>query len=609
MAMLRETFASAPLTERGSGILIAGDVKTKWIAYANGRSVILRNLANPLEVDVYGEHSYNVTVARFSPNGEWVASGDVSGTVRIWGIGPEHPLKFEIKALSGKVDDLDWSFDGQRILVCGDAKGTTFLRAFMWDSGSNVGEFDGHSKRVLTAAFKPSRPFAIVSGGEDFLVNFYTGPPFRFKTSHREHSNFVNCIRYSPDGTKFITLGSDKKGVIFEGRSGEKLGELSGQNGHTGSIYAASWSPDSKKVLTVSADKTAKVWEISEAGSGTVITTFSLGSAVMDMQVGCLWLGDYLITVSLGGNITYLSMADPSRPLNVVSGHLKSITAITIARDGDETEIVSSSYDSVVIRWALGSGYVGKVAVGDFMSSVKKTVVAGGKIYVSGLDNKVFTASLSGDNLLDKASIDLGAQIKDLDVVSASKGDLALVTLESELVLLQRSKVLSRTPLSYIATAGALAPDGRSAVAGGQNGKLYVYSIDGDTLIEGTVLEKHRGPVTVVRFSPDGSMIASGDQNREAVVWSKNSGNWQVKVKNMLYHTARITTLAWSPDSLSVATGSVDTSVYVYDVTKAAATRTVIKNAHLGGVTAVAFVNDTTLVTGGDDSCLRVWNL
>lgn len=82
-----------------------------------------------------------------------------------------------------------------------------------------------------------------------------------------------------------------------------------------------------------------------------------------------------------------------------------------------------------------------------------------------------------------------------------------------------------------------------------------------------------------------------------------------MKVKNMLYHTARITALAWSPDSLKVATGSVDTSVCVYDVTKAASARTLIKNAHLGGVTAVAFVDATTLVTGGDDSCLRVWNM
>lgn len=137
----------------------------------------------------------------------------------------------------------------------------------------------------------------------------------------------------------------------------------------------------------------------------------------------------------------------------------------------------------------------------------------------------MLTASLSGDTLLDKVSVDLGAQIRDLDVVSPSKGDVAIVTLESELVLLQGSKIISRKAVTYIATAGALAPSGTAAVAGGQNGNLYVYSINDYMLTEETVLEKHRGPITTVRFSPDGSMIASGDQNREAIVWSQDSGN------------------------------------------------------------------------------------
>lgn len=54
-----------------------------------------------------------------------------------------------------------------------------------WDSGSTVGDFDGHSRRVLSCAFKPTRPFRIVSCGEDFLVNFYDGPPFKFNMSIR----------------------------------------------------------------------------------------------------------------------------------------------------------------------------------------------------------------------------------------------------------------------------------------------------------------------------------------------------------------------------------------------------------------------------------------
>lgn len=67
---------------------------------------------------------------------------------------------------------------------------------------------------------------------------------------NREHSNFVNCVRFAPDGSKFITVSSDKKGIIYDGKTCEKLGELSSDDGHRGSIYAVSWSPDGKQVLT-----------------------------------------------------------------------------------------------------------------------------------------------------------------------------------------------------------------------------------------------------------------------------------------------------------------------------------------------------------------------
>lgn len=58
-----------------------------------------------------------------------------------------------------------------------------------------MGEFDGHSRRVLSCAFKPTRPFRIVTCGEDFLVNFYEGPPFRFKLSQRL-SVFLLCVAF-----------------------------------------------------------------------------------------------------------------------------------------------------------------------------------------------------------------------------------------------------------------------------------------------------------------------------------------------------------------------------------------------------------------------------
>lgn len=76
---------------------------------------------------------------------------------------------------------------------------------------------------------------------------FYVYP---IPSNFRDHSNFVNCIRYAPDGSKFISVSSDKKGLIYDGKTGDKIGELSSEGSHTGSIYAVSWSPDSKQVIS-----------------------------------------------------------------------------------------------------------------------------------------------------------------------------------------------------------------------------------------------------------------------------------------------------------------------------------------------------------------------
>ncbi|TYI43638.1 hypothetical protein ES332_A01G183600v1 [Gossypium tomentosum] len=606
MASLIETYACAPSTERGRGILISGDPKTNSILYCNARSVFIRYLDRPLHVAVYGDHSYPVTVARYSPNGEWIASADVSGIIRIWGTHNDFVLKNEFKVLSGRIDDLQWSPDGLRIVACGDGEGKSFVRAFMWDSGSTVGDFDGHSKRVLSCHFKPTRPFRIASCGEDFLVNFYEGPPFKFKLSHREHANFVNCIRFSPDGSKLISVSSDKKGIIYDAKTGETMGQLSSEDGHTGSIYAVSWSGDGKHVLTVSADKTAKIWEIFEDGTGKVSKTLECSGSggVEDMLVGCLWQNDHLITVSLSGTINLYSARDPDKQPLCLSGHMKNVNTLTLI-ESNEKIILSSSFDGSILRWTPGTGHSGKLQRKD-SSQIKCLVATKEEIMTSGYDNKVWRISLDQDKAGDAEHIDVGSQPKDLSQAINSP-DLAFVSLDSGVVLLKDMQILSNINLGFSVTASVIAPDGSEAIVGGHDGKLHIYSVSGDSLTEEATLEKHRGPISVIRYSPDFSMFASADLNREAVVWDRTSK--EVKLNNMLFHTARINCLAWSPNSTMVATGSLDTCVIIYEVGKPASSRITVKNAHPGGVYGLVFIDDCNVASSGEDACIRVWKI
>ena len=77
----------------------------------------------------------------------------------------------------------------------------------------------------------------------------------------------------------------------------------------------------------------------------------------------------------------------------------------------------------------------------------------------------------------------------------------------------------------------------------------------------------------------------------------------------MLYHTARINCLAWSPDSSMVATGSLDTCVIIYDNSKPPSSRMTIKGANLGGVYGLAFIDDYTVASSGEDAFIRLWKL
>ncbi|CAH1426588.1 unnamed protein product [Lactuca virosa] len=607
MAKLIETYACVPSTERGRGILISGDPKTNAFMYCNGRSVIIRYLDRPLDVEVYAEHAYQTTVARFSPNGEWIASADVSGTIRIYGTHNGFVLKNEFRVLSGRIDDIQWSADGMRIVASGDGKGKSFVRAFMWDSGSNVGEFDGHSRRVLSCAFKPTRPFRIVSCGEDFLVNFYEGPPFKFKQSHRDHSNFVNCVRFSPDGNKFITVSSDKRGLLYDGKTAEVKGELSKEDAHTGSIYAVSWSPDSKQVLTVSADKTAKIWTISDDFNGTLSKTLTCpgSGGVEDMLVGCLWQNDYIVTVSLGGTIYIYSASDLDKDPTILCGHMKNVNSLAVLTKGPEKAILSSSYDGLIFKWLRGFGYNGKLERGD-KNQIKCLAAVDEEIMSSGFDNKIWRIPLNGEECSEADIIDIGSQPKDLSL-AINNHELALISIETGVVLLKGTQLLASVELGFTVSACAISPDGDEAIVGGQDGKLHMYSVKGDTLSEEAVLEKHRGAITVIRYSPDVSMFGSADANREAVVWDRASR--EVKLKNMLYHTARINSLAWSPDNKMVATGSLDTCVIVYEIDKPASSRTTVKGANLGGVYSVAFVDEKTVISSGEDACIRLWEI
>lgn len=622
--------AGLPTTSRGRACLLGAHAKTNTLVYGNGKSVLFVPLDGGT-CDAYNGHAHNVTAAQVSPNGEWIASGDASGKVLVWSRNGNRDLpKLECQALGGGVDDVCWSFDGQRIVASGDGRGT-LVKAFMWDSGNSVGEFDGLSKRVNSAAMRPKRPFRVITGSEDSTINVYNGPPFKFAASHKElHTKFVNCIRYRPDGEVALSCSSDGTVRVLNGDTAEPVGDAIKEHG--GSVYAAAFSPDGSAFCTCSADGTVRGFDLTNPEAPA--PTFSLtpgGTGPAAMVAGCAWTDAHVVALTLDGRLHCWptsgpgAAAVPSGPAPVViGGHQKAV--VSCASDVKNGHIYSSSFDGALVMWTGdGLSYQGTCAPHGGQSIVALCVDSANNVLITaGVDDTIaawpLPLSLSPDAEpawrvnLDKAVSGAPRTLS----VSAS-GTVAVATARG--VALLASGAIACPCVappadcgSDGASAASISPDGTSLWAGFENGKVAVFSVaagaSGANPV-GEVLARHRGGVTAVAFTPSGTQVATADTNREIVVW--DAASRAEAVTKMVYHTARVTCLAWSADGVVLASGALDNSVIVWPAGLApdvpVSRRKTVKQAHAGGVSALAFTGDRTLATFGSDCCARMWSV
>lgn len=599
---LRKNFyAPLPAVTRGKPTLLGGSpADLNRVVYCLGNDVVLRSLENPLEAEMYVEHSRPTTVARYSPCGKFVVSADQTGTVRVWHTeviqGTIHKLKLEKRALGGAIADMAWSPDSKQLFVVGTGK-EKMGDVFDVETGAARGTITGHSKNITSCDYRPVKPFRIVSGSEDFGVAWHEGPPFKYVSGATDHTNFVNCVRYSPDGRLFLSVGQDKNGVFYDGESGHKVSSFDTSGGHKGGVYGCSWSPDGSQVLTCSGDKTCKIWDVATAKA---VTTFQFGSAVEDMQVGCLWQGPYLVALDLRGHLSYLDPHSPNTPVKVIKGHNKSIESV--AYHAPSNTLYTGSYDAVVTRWNESTGENTQVGGDGHKNSVIAMHFQGDDLYTVSMDDTLRVTTHGRDYTGERVL--LGAKPFGLAVAPRSKGLALSGTFDKKVLLVRNGRIVHTKDVAYTPNAFAFSSDESEVAVGGDDKKIHVYKLSGDNLGAETVLEGHLDTPTAIDYSPDGRYMASADKNRQVFVWENHS----LLIRDWVYHTASVGGIKWSPNSQYLASGALDTKVIVWNI-QDPKTRLTIDAAHHGGINAVEWIGNDTVVSVGQDSSARTWHV
>ncbi|XP_074064951.1 WD repeat-containing protein 1-like isoform X2 [Macrotis lagotis] len=459
-------------------------------------------------------------------------------------------------------------------------------------------------KKVFASLPQVERGVSKILDGDPKGHNFlYTNRKCVMLRNIDDHGRFVSCVRFSPDGNRFATASANGQIFIYDGKTGEKVCALGGSKAHDGGFYAISWSPDSSHLLSASGDKTSKIWDV---GANSVVSTFNMGSNMLDQQLGCLWQKDHLISISLSEYNNYLDKNNPNKPLRVIKGHSKSIQCLTVHKNSGKSYIYSGSHDGHINYWDSETGENDSFAGKGHTNQVSSmTVDEADQLVSCSMDDTVHYTNLIQRDYSGQSGVKLDIQPK---CVAIGPGGNAVVVCIGQMVLMKdQKKCFTIDDPSYEPEVVAVHPSGSTAAMGGADGNVHLYSLQGTTLKHEDKLLRAKGRVTDLAYSYDGAFLAVCDAGKVVTVFSIADSYSENNV--FCGHHAKIVCIAWSPHNEHFASGGMDMIVYVWTLSDPE-TRVKIQDTHrLHHVSSLAWLGEHILVTSSHDSSVKEWTI
>ena len=636
-----------PTTTRGEACALDGTAgrlnEGKGIlCYASGKLCIVRSLTDQKlpnskhNVLSYRGHQFATSCVKLSTSGAYAASGDVRGKLRVWALDHEdHLCKLDTQGLTSSVRDISWDGESKRIAFAGERLDgrSECTRAIQWDTGVTQGNLYQHLKgHSCAVAFKPNRPFRVVTGGkEDGKCHLHKGPPFQKLPvengvpNETAHSKGVNCVRYSADGELIASTGGDKSVCLYDGKDMALKCKL--ENVHTGTIYSLAFSKDAKQLMTASADGTCKLLDVGSGGSSLKeVHTWKVAEAQLGkacdktpkggLQLGCAFVdGKIPVSVSTNNQLAILPMPGDSKKIEIVTGHNAPINAV--AFDHKKGMFYTGDSDGILCQWDLNNPKAIKRIEpkdnSDLAYKVHKGTISGmtvlddSRMMSVGWDDKAYFTCANGSLEPDKTT-DIGAQPSG---VSTGKTLTAIVTVNG-LVLVKGGKIASKgvIPLKCTGNCVLVSPDDKTIYIGGDDCKIYVYepTSDGNVKEKHVIGDVHLKPVHCLSLSNNGKMLAAGDV-RDLCVYNLSDYEPIINKSRWCFHLQKITTISWSPDDKVLASGGQDDSIYLWSLEKKMK-RIHYQFAHRGGVVGLTFKKGSQkIVSVGMDSCVVEWDV
>ena len=476
----------------------------------------------------------------FSPDGNTLASGRKDGNVEFWDT-HTRKRKMILERLAAPLYVMEFSPDGNILVVA-----TEEVFEF-WDTTTGKQTATYPKPGINPSVLAVSRDNTLIAGGED-----------------RGKVNLWNI------------------------KTGEHLSSLGHYTGNSqNDISSLAFSADGRTLATGSMDDTVRLWDTT---TGHHMQTFSRYPLRIDASAGKItWLTfspteDILFSRSQDGTIhlwdaTHIVESDatvsisPSSIKSPAIGEQLTIEVTIADADNIKGYGVTMEYDPTALRYVSSSK-------GDFVSEN-----ASYETKESRRMKVVDFHDISYPHYLNLVSKDRDGRMEE-----GKRGRLASITYE---VIEQKTSTLTFKDVRLEKGDGMIA---RPRI---KDGKIFdpkqIQNTPNDAtqfeLPKGAIARYGKGRINDIKYSPDNSLLAV---STTIGIWLHKANSGQV-LALLKGHTKATSVLAFSPDGELLASGSDDATIRLWDTTTYQSIRTLKTN---GYVTAIAFSpNGKTLAT------------
>lgn len=503
-----------------------------------------------LRREFVGHHS-NVTHLAFSPDGTQLLT--TAEDARLWDLPTGQPALPPLRT-GTNVCLAAFTRMGDRFLTA-SADG----RLHQWDArtgalltnvivvASNTcfrAEYSPDGQRIATAA-RDVRVWDAQSGQP--LI-----PPV-------PHGNGAEFARFSPDGSKLLTLRAWNEVHLWNAATGEPWGQTFRSVIY---FFDAVWSPDGNWIATAGGNGVAMVWDVRAGDSPPLI---------LPHKKPVRWAtfsprGDRVLSVSDDGTARVWD-AFTGLPVTPRLAHTGAVSVARFSPDG--LVVFTASDDGTARRWNAESG------------------------------QEILPPFFHGEALRELVLDPQGRHV----ATSTALGNVRVWSTQSGAQLAEYRWPGGTNTIGPPLRQLTFTPDGKTLVLSCADG--WVRTWDFASPKPPRELLQLLGPIWNCRVSTDGERVAVGCFGFAAVMADLRKGRQLIPV---LYHDSEVSQVALSPDGRILATAATDGTARLWDAFTGSPLALPLR--HTNAVTGIEFSPDgRRVVTASRDGTARVWDV